>query len=257
MPGSSPLTRGKPRHRTTVAIEAGLIPAHAGKTATTPAARQHPRAHPRSRGENHPGHQATASRMGSSPLTRGKRRKSRAELSNVGLIPAHAGKTLASVLTLRSTVAHPRSRGENALGNFISCLHAGSSPLTRGKRQVGGERVLGSGLIPAHAGKTPWASTGLAHVRAHPRSRGENLRVGVDALKAQGSSPLTRGKPVVTADEGSADGLIPAHAGKTLVVMRGPPGSWAHPRSRGENLDTRERGRSSPGSSPLTRGKRE
>ena len=71
-----------------------------------------------------------------------------------------------------------------------------------------------------------------------------------------GSSPLTRGKPGARASSPENLGLIPAHAGKTLVVMRGPPGSWAHPRSRGENRCSGAGGRSSSGSSPLTRGKR-
>ena len=37
--------------------------------------------------------------------------------------------------------------------------------------------------------------------------------------------------------------------------MRGPPGSWAHPRSRGENSIVVGAARAAAGSSPLTRGK--
>ena len=50
--GSSPLTRGKLRRLRSPAAAKGLIPAHAGKTATFSAASMTFRAHPRSRGEN-------------------------------------------------------------------------------------------------------------------------------------------------------------------------------------------------------------
>ncbi len=50
-------------------------------------------------------------------------------------------------------------------------------------------------------------------------------------------------------------GLIPAHAGKTKVIGQGYDSSWAHPRSRGENLLEGLNGVVGLGSSPLTRGK--
>ena len=71
------------------------------------------RAHPRSRGENKfdPGSQW--SERGSSPLTRGKQDGSTSGAYMPGLIPAHAGKTLAFSAPTRARPAHPRSRGEN------------------------------------------------------------------------------------------------------------------------------------------------
>ena len=50
-------------------------------------------------------------------------------------------------------------------------------------------------------------------------------------------------------------GLIPAHAGKTLVRRELQARASAHPRSRGENISCAARIASSLGSSPLTRGK--
>ena len=50
-----------------------------------------------------------------------------------------------------------------------------------------------------------------------------------------GSSPLTRGKLLCQALECSAEGLIPAHAGKTPSALGSPRPPPAHPRSRGEN----------------------
>ena len=52
--GSSPLTRGKRSGSADHSKYAGLIPAHAGKTAPSMGAAQLCRAHPRSRGENPP-----------------------------------------------------------------------------------------------------------------------------------------------------------------------------------------------------------
>ena len=50
-------------------------------------------------------------------------------------------------------------------------------------------------------------------------------------------------------------GLIPAHAGKTRQDRASYAGSWAHPRSRGENSVMRSFLPVGMGSSPLTRGK--
>ena len=75
-------------------------------------------------------------------------------------------------------------------------------------------------------------------------------------MSVKGSSPLTRGKPTDCHVGGTARGLIPAHAGKTLWVSGGRSSRWAHPRSRGENWRTGALTAWLWGSSPLTRGKR-
>ena len=91
--GSSPLTRGKPRRRRVRRPRRGLIPAHAGKTRRGRRHREADGAHPRSRGENSGSHPSRNIRMGSSPLTRGKRFTVGGDAQVTGLIPAHAGKT--------------------------------------------------------------------------------------------------------------------------------------------------------------------
>ena len=91
--GSSPLTRGK---RLTVAVGTArgrLIPAHAGKTVPAASSANALKAHPRSRGENGEHRQDLADEGGSSPLTRGKLHEDLGRYEQVGLIPAHAGKT--------------------------------------------------------------------------------------------------------------------------------------------------------------------
>ena len=94
MRGSSPLTRGKLPAATYEPAAPGLIPAHAGKTGTLTSAYCRPQAHPRSRGENVGQTMPLPLSTGSSPLTRGKPHGSTFRCCCVGLIPAHAGKTL-------------------------------------------------------------------------------------------------------------------------------------------------------------------
>ena len=111
-----------------------LIPAHAGKTAHAQSGASGHAAHPRSRGENGLVAAALATFAGSSPLTRGKPYGAALADLRVGLIPAHAGKTI--------------------FFSFYGSACWGSSPLTRGKPSRDAARNGCSGLIPAHAGKT-------------------------------------------------------------------------------------------------------
>ena len=214
---------------------------------------------------------------GSSPLTRGKRRSLIRSVVEVRLIPAHAGKTSSGSTTLSPVWAHPRSRGENYDPISDGIFWEGSSPLTRGKHwwltlprslarlipaHAGKTQWLDSqkwsvGLIPAHAGKTPTRSGQSVQSAAHPRSRGENVERGHEVANGQGSSPLTRGKPVPSLRTPPADGLIPAHAGKTSPAKTPERSTGAHPRSRGENVMSWAIHVIAGGSSPLTRGKRE
>ena len=153
--GSSPLTRGKPVPCVPQNAWRGLIPAHAGKTWWSRSGRTCRRAHPRSRGENHSTLRLTSPSLGSSPLTRGKRVYAVRGSLGEGLIPAHAGKTTCRSPRRRRARAHPRSRGENVIVPSFVPTAAGSSPLTRGKRQPARLHDQLGGLIPAHAGKTP------------------------------------------------------------------------------------------------------
>ena len=131
--------------------------------------------------------------------------------------------------------AHPRSRGENSNGEAGLMRRLGSSPLTRGKPDRPAAASFGRGLIPAHAGKTGSAAHSCAALRAHPRSRGENVATTYTVGARRGSSPLTRGKQ--------------PH------LRVGARGHRAHPRSRGENGLATDARLESLGSSPLTRGK--
>ena len=172
---------------------------------------------------------------GSSPLTRGKLRPTPSTPQPRRLIPAHAGKTRCSGHADFGRGAHPRSRGENHAILESRLIPSGSSPLTRGKRQVDPRAARRFGLIPAHAGKTPVFLEIPGKGTAHPRSRGENSRRGEECSHLHGSSPLTRGKLKRVLDLLHHTRLIPAHAGKTNFSRSPRKTRRAHPRSRGEN----------------------
>ena len=218
--GSSPLTRGKRAVLRLHAVGVRLIPAHAGKTRRFVRNVREYSAHPRSRGENDVRREYLVFVPGSSPLTRGKPAGYPASVQDARLIPAHAGKTMKLQSRRRGTSAHPRSRGENLADKPNVLSHLGSSPLTRGKlaRIVYGDYVRG--LIPAHAGKTQPCPCRTFRRTAHPRSRGENPAPTTMNAQLCGSSPLTRGKRLFIAARDGVQGLIPAHAGKTLPDMR-------------------------------------
>ena len=255
MGGSSPLTRGKLALNGDEGSGGGLIPAHAGKTRVIVARSVMRAAHPRSRGENALQPEGPTLRSGSSPLTRGKLGLAVVAVGALGLIPAHAGKTRRRSPRALGRAAHPRSRGENDPSRRQRLQPHGSSPLTRGKLR--GDELVGilSRPIPAHAGKTPAPCGRTRSGPAHPRSRGENDVSTGKQRRYVGSSPLTRGKRDLPLSESLAEGLIPAHAGKTsLPALREDPQA-AHPRSRRENAQRPGAYACACGSSPLTRGK--
>ena len=253
--GSSPLMRGKRQGARVSHDVHGLIPARAGKTSSFSWLLRRSADHPRSREENTfivtPWRQGE----GSSPLTRGKPGHAIRPAGRAGLIPAHAGKTRPMPSGTRAPRAHPRSRGENAGIRQPARPFSGSSPLTRGKHPTPPRGVGERGLIPTHAGKTQFVVGAHAAPWAHPHSRGENPKVVVFDNLMDGSSPLTRGKPIrVLAVRGDL-GLIPAHTGKTGTGCPSSPHPWAHPHSRGENAISMIKESQTAGSSPLTRGK--
>ena len=155
-------------------------------------------AHPRSRGENVLAAPMIVLIWGSSPLMRGKRGQVGGDANQVGLIPAHAGKTARAAFPAAISPAHPCSRGENFSQTSRASPWLGSSPLMRGKHRRHPRTPRQRRLIPTHAGKTEAAPTWTSCERAHPHSRGENYMPTLKAMVDGGSSPLMRGKHFLT-----------------------------------------------------------
>ena len=152
--GSSPRGRGKRPSLSSRPRARRLIPAWAGKTTRTKRRARPRRAHPRVGGENSVWKMAATALTGSSPRGRGKRGGDGGECRDSRLIPAWAGKTVASSVVTICAAAHPRVGGENCPRTSRGRTRRGSSPRGRGKPGRLRPRGDPGRLIPAWAGKT-------------------------------------------------------------------------------------------------------
>ena len=143
----------------------------------------------------------------------------------------------------------------NSFTSFCAALGLGSSPRVRGKRHKAREANQPTGLIPARAGKTRAVKRSRSASTAHPRVYGENSDSPSTSLWRYGSSPRVRGKQNTGNNNVSSVGLIPACAGKTVILLACLVTNWAHPRVCGENARAAGNGTKRVGSSPRVRGK--
>ena len=155
MSGSSPLARGLPLRPPSDDGRAGIIPARAGFTSSSPGEYIYTRDHPRSRGVYGP--------------------EARTAVADAGIIPARAGFTYS--LVSRETCEH------------------GSSPLARGLPPDAAADAAALRIIPARAGFTGNVMKETGDEGDHPRSRGVYLAALVLRRRRPGSSPLARGLP--------------------------------------------------------------
>ena len=175
-PGSSPHTRGaRLRERLRFGAE-GIIPAYAGSTLTRP--------------------RPSGCRSGSSPHTRGAPVTGSLAMTRSGIIPAYAGSTAALAAQAHSIADHPRIRGEHLCRRSFGAVKAGSSPHTRGARQLARDRDEIARIIPAYAGSTFPSLASTSARRDHPRIRGEHIVKNGTFSTGMGSSPHTRGAPI-------------------------------------------------------------
>ena len=254
--GSSPRVRGKLDDDPPLGRAPGLIPARAGKTVAGILGSSGRTAHPRACGENTINQDLGESKSGSSPRVRGKLVPGPAKGSRTGLIPARAGKTVLLRPNRSGSGAHPRACGENALGFDEGGGHEGSSPRVRGKQRNHVTRDGGRRLIPARAGKTFHSCRRNGHAWAHPRACGENSARELPWFGSVGSSPRVRGKQPPLDVREPAGRLIPARAGKTILLFLSVSAAAAHPRACGENSIWVFLTGFLAGSSPRVRGKR-
>ena len=173
MAGSSPHTRGAHVRPYAVLENRGIIPAYAGSTRVRRRRCVAVRDHPRIRGE----HSCTLALMpaiaGSSPHTRGARRRCRHSPHSAGIIPAYAGSTKNIIIACVCWSDHPRIRGEHLRSCSTVAVSLGSSPHTRGAREGGASADEGAG--------------------DHPRIRGEHVGAGGAAAGVPGIIPAYAG----------------------------------------------------------------
>ena len=172
--------------------------------------------------------------LGSSPLSRGIHIISRSSAFEPRIIPALAGNTRPAGPTRRPVSDHPRSRGEYD--------------------QLWAYEQHGVRIIPALAGNTSAVRGPTSEPSDHPRSRGEYGEAWPGRGRQAGSSPLSRGIPVLHRDRTTDPRIIPALAGNTPEGGFGCGVRQDHPRSRGEYKFPCLHPTTPLGSSPLSRG---
>ena len=172
---------------------------------------------------------------GSPPHMRGKEIDAHGHGENVGITPAHAGKSLNRHAYLRVAGDHPRTCGEKSIAVILEWLDTGSPPHMRGKAAA--------------------SASFCKSVRDHPRTCGEKSATVRTVGYFLGSPPHMRGKEPKNAIVGISSGITPAHAGKssfgTTLCVR----LWDHPRTCGEKSRSQRPLAWPPGSPPHMRGK--
>ena len=212
----------------------GITPAHAGKSTSWVYPNAIIKDHPRTRGEKPSARCLPLNTVGSPPHTRGKALVLPHCPGVPGITPAHAGKRSRSLIHSPGREDHPRTRGEKFLIFTKRGRKMGSPPHTRGKDKVAGNHGVGSGITPAHAGKSQWACLWGRVCQDHPRTRGEKPGLPPPASSVQGSPPHTRGKGHSAAIADVLPGITPAHAGKRCDGAGADEPAEDHPRTRGE-----------------------
>ena len=172
--GSSPHARGTLAGIGHLRPQPGIIPACAGNTEQTDAAKVIWRDHPRMRGEHCVMSWLVLLSMGSSPHARGTLDVECGGKSLDGIIPACAGNTGQPTAVHHGRRDHPRMRGEHLGTQYASQSNRGSSPHARGTLRPRSARSGSSGIIPACAGNTSWRHSSCRRFRDHPRMRGEH-----------------------------------------------------------------------------------
>ena len=185
---------------------------------------------------------------------RGTRAYDAGDGAQVGIIPAYAGNTRTMADSTVCGLDHPRICGEHHAFRHPCRCSLGSSPHMRGTLPSRTISSRGVGIIPAYAGNTRCASSGVRSSRDHPRICGEHFTCDSTVSDYVGSSPHMRGTPCCGEMSGHESGIIPAYAGNTrravcLCVFRGD-----HPRICGEHYFIITDDGFQVGSSPHMRG---
>ena len=132
----------------------GIIPAHAGLTGRRRSSCTRCWDHPRACGAHLQPYCQQRFYSGSSPRMRGSRTHRIPLLSQVGIIPAHAGLTARKSRRFTIRRDHPRACGAHLNTPAFAWLFQGSSPRMRGSHRGKDKSLVRAGIIPAHAGLT-------------------------------------------------------------------------------------------------------
>ena len=98
-------------------------------------------------------------------------------------------------------------------------IDTGSPPPTRGTLYGEDEKYIYSGITPAYAGNTEKKTEIVITAEDHPRLRGEHLLLSDNPNLFWGSPPPTRGTHIENDVKGLYEGITPAYAGNTYILL--------------------------------------
>ena len=165
--------RGKASVSVRCANGVGITPAYAGKSDKFPLPPPRSWDHPRVCGEKARTLIVQNEPQGSPPRMRGKVGETGAVSVTPRITPAYAGKSLDSLTVWRRFRDHPRVCGEKSAASTWPSCPRGSPPRMRGKGAHQPVRLLGRGITPAYAGKSPGSVCVASRKQDHPRVCGE------------------------------------------------------------------------------------
>ena len=195
-----------------------------------------------------------AAGIGSPPLARGTGRCKRTACNVYGITPACAGNRVSTFPILIIIQDHPRLRGEQSTLCTKQAVTLGSPPLARGTEYPLTNRCCAQGITPACAGNSRHVIS-LRQIKwDHPRLRGEQVSRICRAVLSLGSPPLARGTVVIKRHVRVHNGITPACAGNSYLVIYQCHKTGDHPRLRGEQPSRKDVYAQIEGSPPLARG---
>ena len=188
---------------------------------------------------------------------RGSRQRRESHAAGRGIIPAHAGLTKTLFASKDGQRDHPRACGAHVDAIIDAWRVWGSSPRMRGSPPHPHHHLARPRIIPAHAGLTGGRFVASSTVWDHPRACGAHCVLESFAAAHLGSSPRMRGSPSCVKQQNHDLGIIPAHAGLTMMIARFLINNGDHPRACGAHYDDCKIPYQQWGSSPRMRGSRE
>ncbi len=232
--GPSPRVRGAARRTGPRPVAAGTIPAGAGSRPARWARRRTPRDHPRGCGEQARRRSGGQGNAGPSPRVRGAVKSRTEDAALAGTIPAGAGSSSAVHPPPAPRGDHPRGCGEQRTVRTATALPPGPSPRVRGAGILRRRRRPRGGTIPAGAGSSFAVLLHNLYRKDHPRGCGEQPRIRCSSRPRWGPSPRVRGAAPARTYPYRGRGTIPAGAGSSAGLRRGPAEPEDHPRGCGE-----------------------
>ena len=165
---------------------------------------------------------------------RGKGIRAEMKLEDSRITPAHAGKRWYKWYGSGGGEDHPRPCGEKTITLGKRYHVRGSPPPMRGKALIILQITRAVRITPAHAGKRLCEHIPPYIYEDHPRPCGEKFEFRLHLSTHQGSPPPMRGKVGRRFSHNAADGITPAHAGKSAPRRATRRGVRDHPRPCGE-----------------------